>query len=54
MIKKKFILSVVTTCFALSTFVGTAAAEQTLKVGVLGPFTVTNRQKLLFTRWWTL
>lgn len=39
MIKKKFILSVVTTCFALSTFVGTATAEQTLKVGVLGPFT---------------
>lgn len=39
MIRKKFILSIVMTCFALSTFVGTAAAEKTLKVGILGPFT---------------
>ncbi|MGW8192969.1 MAG: ABC transporter substrate-binding protein [Desulforhopalus sp.] len=37
--KKKFILGVMMTCFTLTALVGIAAAEKTLKIGVLGPFT---------------
>lgn len=36
---RKLILSIAMICFALSLFAGTAAAEKTLKFGVLGPFT---------------
>ena len=39
MTRKTYISSFIMTCFILSTFVGFAAAEKILKVGVLGPFT---------------
>lgn len=39
MIKKKFILSLMMTWLTLTMLVGIAAAEKTLKIGVLGPFT---------------
>lgn len=39
MIGKKFTLGVFMTCFTLSTLAGAAAAEKTLKIGIMGPFT---------------
>lgn len=39
MIGKKFTLGVFMTCFTLSTLAGIAAAEKTIKVGIMGPFT---------------
>ena len=36
---KKWIVGIVMACFVLTLFVGTAAAEKTMKFGVLGPFT---------------
>jgi branched-chain amino acid transport system substrate-binding protein len=39
MIKKKIFLSLILTWFTLTMLVGIAAAEKTLKIGVLGPFT---------------
>jgi len=39
MIGKKFTLGIIMTCFTLSTLAGAAAAEKTLKIGIMGPFT---------------
>ncbi|SDP60451.1 ABC transporter substrate-binding protein [Desulforhopalus singaporensis] len=39
MIRNKFFLSVASTCIALAMLAGPAAAEKTLKVGIIGPFT---------------
>jgi len=39
MIGKKFTLGVIMTCFTMSMLAGAAAAEKTVKIGIMGPFT---------------